>query len=225
MSKKKLEQYKEALTAKQIVEGINTARVNAQRLADDAALLLENKRYPSSVSLAVLSIEESGKKSILRSLALARNEKEIAEAWHDYRSHTKKNVIWPFLDLVKKGTRRLDDFSGLFDDKSEHPYLLDIIKQLGFYTDCLGKANWSVPNEVIDKSLAQSIVNIAKILALGHEVTEKEIELWIKYLKPVWKNRKELMEFALVKWHEEMQREGLALKGEDGMEKFIVDGL
>jgi AbiV family abortive infection protein len=225
MPKKKLEQYKGAMTAKQIVEGINAAKSNARHLASDAAILLKSNRYPTAVSLAALSIEESGKVSILRSLVLARNDKEIAETWREYRSHTRKNVMWPFLDLVRKGARRLDDFRELFEENSEHPYLLDNIKQLGFYTDCLGNAHWSVPEKVIDKDLSQAIVDIANILASDREVTEKEIELWIKHLKPVWKGSKELMELALVKWHQEMQREGLTPKGENDMEKFIVEGL
>jgi AbiV family abortive infection protein len=34
---------------------------NAQRLLDDARLLFEHGRYPTSLSIAVLSMEESGK--------------------------------------------------------------------------------------------------------------------------------------------------------------------
>jgi AbiV family abortive infection protein len=225
MAKRKLEQFKGSLTAKQIAKGINAAKANARRLANDAILLLESKRYPTAVSLAVLSIEESGKAPILRALALARNNKEIVETWREYRSHTKKNIMWPFLDLIRGGARKLDDFGSLFDSNSQHPYILDNIKQLGFYTDCLGKAHWSVPDEVVDKDLAQAIVNIAKILASGHEVTDKEIELWTKHLKPVWKRSKELMELALVEWHKEMQRESLVPKGQNDMERFIVEGL
>ncbi|MGM0985309.1 MAG: AbiV family abortive infection protein, partial [Pseudomonadota bacterium] len=45
-------------------------------------------------SLATLSIEESGKVSILRAMSLARDEKELKEEWRRYRSHTNKNVQW-----------------------------------------------------------------------------------------------------------------------------------
>lgn len=68
-----LPQYKSKLSAAEIAAGINAASTNANRLADDAELLLENDRYPSALSLAILSIEESGKVSILRTLALSRN--------------------------------------------------------------------------------------------------------------------------------------------------------
>ncbi len=65
----KLNQYRGTLTADQIAEGINCANRNAMRLVEDAKLLLANDRLPSACSLAVLSIEESGKASILRRIA------------------------------------------------------------------------------------------------------------------------------------------------------------
>lgn len=89
---KKLNGYKGTLTPQQIADGINAANKNANRLANDAKILLDANRDPSATSLAILSIEEGGKVSILRSLALAKDEKEILECWRDYRSHTKKNV-------------------------------------------------------------------------------------------------------------------------------------
>ena len=44
--------------------------------------------------------------------------------------------------------------SPLFDETSDHPFVLDNLKQLGFYTDCLGKATWALPWKVIDEDLA-----------------------------------------------------------------------
>jgi len=223
--KRKLEQYKGFLKPRQVAAGINAAITNAKRLADDAALLLESGRYPSALSLAVLSIEESGKVPILRSLALARNPEEIAEAWHEYRSHTRKNVMWMFLDLFAKGARRADDFNPLFYEESDHPFLLDMVKQVSFYTDCLGNAHWSLPSDVVDEDLSRSIVYIAQLLATKRQRTEREIELYVKHLKPVWKSHKELMEMALVQWYQEMQDEGLLPAGENEMERLILYGV
>ncbi len=56
MSRKKLSQYAGSLDAAQIAQGINAARRNARRLAEDAKLLLETARYPSATALAILSI-------------------------------------------------------------------------------------------------------------------------------------------------------------------------
>ena len=101
-----------------------------------------------------MAVEEAGKVSILRRLALAMTDIDVSDAWKEYRSHTAKNVLWMFPALVASGARKLEDFRPLFSQDSEHPYLLDQLKQIGFYTDCLGKANWSVTVEVIDEPLA-----------------------------------------------------------------------
>lgn len=225
MLKKRLAQYRGKLDPGQIAEGMNAARENAKRLVDAASLLLKQGDYALAASLSALSIEESGKLTILRSLALARNDKEVVECWREYRSHTKKNVMWPFLELFAKGARCLSEFAPLFDKEAEHPFLLDQVKQLGFYTDCLGKAHWSVPKAVIDEELAKILVNTARILAKGRTITRAEIDLWVKHIGPVWKGPKELMEHGLVQWYKEMQTQGLAEKGLNAMEEFILRGL
>lgn len=225
MMKKRLDQYKGRLTASQIAEGTNAALANAKRLRDAASLLLESQNYPLAASIAALAIEESGKVPILRSLAVARTDEEVALYWREYRSHTRKNVMWLLPQLVAQGARRLDDFRSLFEEDAEHPFLLDQVKQIGFYTDCLGNAHWSVPTKVIDAKLATLLVRTALVFARPKEVTVTEIELWIKHIGPVWKGPKELMEHALVQWYKEMQEKGLVEGEENAMEKFILYGV
>jgi len=223
---KKLNSYKGELSPEQIAEGINAANKNAYRLARDAEVLRDAGRFPSAASLAILSIEESGKVSILRKLALARNETELAESWRDYRSHTKKNVTWLMPQLFIKGARRLEDFLPLFDNASEHPYMLDQLKQIGFYTDCLGEAHWSIPETHIDEAIAKNLVQTADILSKPQkEVTALEIELWIKHMKPVWRTNMTAMKAALIDWDKDMVEHGLSEKGPNDMDKFINTGL
>ena len=224
MAKKRLNQFTGRLDASQIAAGMNAAMTNAQRLTDSATALLEKGDYPLAGSVASLAIEEAGKPSILRELAVARTQEEITKCWKAFRSHTKKNVTWILPQLVADGARRLDDFRPLFDDDAEHPHLLDQVKQLGFYTDCLGSGHWSTPIDVIDKGLASSLVAIARVMSRNKLFSEAEIELWIKHIGPVWRGRKELMEHALVQWFKEMQRAGLAEPGANAMEEFIVEG-
>lgn len=83
MRKRKLDAYQGRLSAAQIAAGMNAAENNARRLAEDAATLLGLGRFPTATALAILSIEEAGKVSILRELALARSEEELAAAWRD----------------------------------------------------------------------------------------------------------------------------------------------
>lgn len=221
MGDRRLNQYKGPLSPGQVAAGINAASANARRLVDDAERLLQAGRHPSAASLATLSIEESGKVSVLRELALARTDAEAAEAWRSYRSHTKKNVAWLFPSLVASGARNLEDFRPLFDSGSDHPFLLDQVKQIGFYTDCLGEVHWSTPQEVIDESLAGTLVRIARILARDRVVTVEEIELWVKYIGPVWKGPLEWMKKALAEWHAELVRRKLADGDAGDMTRFL----
>jgi AbiV family abortive infection protein len=225
MARKRLDAYKGRLTPVQIAQGINAATANAKRLLDDAVLLFEEKRFPLAASIAILSIEEAGKISILRALALAKDDRAVNDCWRDYRSHTKKNVTWLLPQLVSKGARKLDDFKSLFDETSDHPFILDQAKQLGFYTDCLGKSHWSIPNEAIDQQLAKILVHIAQIFVTERTTTSKEIELWIKHIGPVWMGDPASMKKALANWYTELQEAGLAPEGDNEMEKFIGPGL
>src|SRR2546430_11396188 len=164
MVTKRLDQFRGRLSPAEIAAGINAARCNAGRLAQDARLLLPQKRFPSACALSVLAIEEAGKASVLREIALARNDDELKGAWREYRSHTSKNRMWPIVEFVLKGAGILQDFAPMFRSDANHPLVLDQVKQLSFYTDCLGKAHWSAPEEVIDHALASMLVVTSELL-------------------------------------------------------------
>lgn len=184
---------------------MNVALRNARRLALDARRLLEAGSPPSAASLAALSIEKSGKMSILRGLVLAHSHSELRESWRDYRSHTKKNAAWILPHLAARGVSNLEGFRPIYDSKSNHPGLLDSVKQLGFYTDC----HRSEPAEVIDEGLAQSLVATAELLALEKTISAREVELWIEHLGPVWKGPMDWTKKAVENWHGAMVAEGL----------------
>jgi AbiV family abortive infection protein len=221
---KKLNMYHGKLLPADVAKGMTAGVRNARRLANDAITLLAAGSFPTAASLAILAIEEVGKASILRSIALAKNDAEIKDEWKAYRSHTRKNVAWILPTLAASGAQKLDDFRPLFDERSDHPYILDQLKQLGFYTDCLGSAHWANPTEVIDENLVRMLVSVADILAKDKEVSEKEIQLWIEHIGPVWKRDPELMKTALGNWYAAMQSAGLAPKGDNKMEQFIRYG-
>lgn len=222
---KKLDAYRGKLSAAEIAKGMTVAGHNARRLADDAAILLAAGRFPTAVSLAALAIGEAGKASILRALALAKNDAEIKDEWKAYRSHTSKNTTWLLPALAASDARKIDDFRPLFDQNSDHPFLLDQLKQLGFYTDCLGAGQWTVPVEVIDQDLARMLVNVADVMSKDKDVSEKEIELWIEHVGPVWKKDSAWMKKAVANWYASMQAVGLAPEGENKMEQFIRHGI
>jgi hypothetical protein len=134
--------------------------------------------------------------------------------------------MWVFIDLVARGARKLDDFAPIFDARSDHPEVLDQVKQLGFYTDRLGRAHWSCPGAVIDQGLAQALVRAATLLSSSTKtVTTREVELWIEHLGPVRNRHPSWRERALENWYEALQAEGLRPAGENDMSRFIRVGI
>ena len=221
---KKLDDYRGKLSSAQIADGMNAAVANARLLLEDAKFLLERMRYPTATSLAILAIEEDGKTALLRYLALSTTEAELLAAWKSYRSHTKKNLAWIMPELIKSGARTLDDLYVLVDKESEHPYLLDRVKQLGFYTDYLGDARLSIPVEIVDESLARRIVTTADVLvnARTSAYTTKEVDLWIENLGPAWGQDMPSIKEGIVRFYEAMQAHGLEPAGPNEMELFVT---
>jgi len=226
-SKKLLPQYDGPLSPRQAANGIAAAVANARALVEDAEALLEKRRWPRATALAVLAIEEAGKPTIIRSILLARDEKERREEWKAYRSHTKKNLAFILPELVGQGARSLDDLAPIFDPESNHGHVLDTLKQIGFYSEAGGDCNWSRPDNVINESLARSIVSAARLLASAGGAamsSEAELELWIKHLKPVWKSEAAFeVKQALAACYAEAEASGL-LQGKQTasrMTKFL----
>jgi AbiV family abortive infection protein len=181
-----IQTYRGKLSPKQIAEGMNAAARCAKRLYEDAETMLAAGRFPTACSLAILSIEEAGKMSVLRELSCATNKARLNVAWRRYGDHREKNVQWIIIELAMKGARTIEDLRPIFDRDSDHPDILNVIKQLGFYSDCYGNAHWSEPHEVIDEKLARSIVLAAKVLVPKHDTSEREIELWIEHVGRHW---------------------------------------
>lgn len=219
MKKGPLDHYRGRLLPAEIAAGINAAWANAHRLAVDARYLLSLKRYPSAAALAILAIEEAGKVPILRALPFARGDDGVKEVWRDYRDHRAKNGVWLVFDLLQKTGGRFDDVASAANKNGEHTALLDAIKKLSIYTECLGQREWSTPTEVATPELAAELVRVAETLARPKAVTAREIELWIEYVAPVWNSDK--MAAALVDWAMAMKQEGLPAPTALDLQKFL----
>lgn len=217
----RLSQCRSKLTPEQIAEGMTRALENAERLAKDAESLLKASSVPSAVALAILSIEESGKVPILRHMATAVEEKEWVELWKAYRTHTKKNTLWIFGELVQRGARALDDFLPLVNTDSDHPNVLDQLKQLSIYTDCFKDAKWSSPSQVDLNTLAPYLVKMAQILGKPKTVTVEEVQLWQKHLVPVKSAPMEMQKAAVAAWFQEMRTRGLSEASPDEFGAFL----
>jgi len=209
MADRKLKQYRSFLTTEQIAAGMTCAKRNAKRIAEDAQLLFDAERYPSALSLAILSLEESGKLIVLRKMATVTTEQECLDLWRDYRRHTAKHTLTLMPERISKGARRLIEFKECVDDSAQgEKETYDALKQLGFYTDCLGDAHWSIPTEVIDGKLAEMLVRFAASTSLQErETTPREIELWVMHMQTG------LTRPNLISWAKAMVAEGLQPEG------------
>ena len=58
--------------------------------------------------------------------------------------------MWIFPQLIAGGARSLEEFRELYDEDSDHPQLLDTIKQVALYTDCIAEDRWTSPDDAID---------------------------------------------------------------------------
>ena len=190
-------------------------------MADDAKLLLEHGRFPTAVSVAALSIEEAGKISVLRGLAFAPNEAVRKRAWKDYRSHRSKNPAWILPRLVAQGARSLDALRLAADPSGTHSLLLDQLKQLGLYTDCLEPGTWTEPQTAIDEALANELVSIADLMARERTFTRRELELWIEHMQPVYGAPLHEMKAALLRWYAAMREAGLSSDDDREVESFV----
>lgn len=218
-----LSPFRGNLTANEVAEGINAAIRNAKRLAADAKILLDAKRYPSAASMAALSVEESEKVSTLRAMCLSRSKSELMGAWKDYRTHHPKNTAWILSELVQKGARHLSEFKDATDVHGETVEVLDMLKQLGFYTDSYRKGFWTEPSTMIDATVARTLVEIAEGMCAKAEVSPREIELWVEHVGPAWLSRK--MPDALMRWAKAMEKEGLAKPPPSVLEKLPIEDL
>jgi AbiV family abortive infection protein len=221
-----LQEYRGKLSPKQIADGMCAALRNARRLVDDATLLFEAKRYSTALALAILAIEEAGKVSILRGFAMIDDVSELRGQWTRYRDHRSKNGAWIILEKAKSGAKTLNDLADVVDPKADHTQLINSIKQLALYTGCYGNAHWAEPDKIFDDDkLASVLIETARLLTTKDDPTEREIKIWIKHMKPVWKTSG--MSAAIVRFHTELYQEGLSSSTPEDVVKFIFgeDGL
>jgi AbiV family abortive infection protein len=217
--KSQLQPYAGPLTPAQVTEGISAAQANALRLLEDAKLLLDSKRFPSAVALAILSMEEQGKVIILKRLALVSEPGDVKLAWKEYRSHRSKNAGWIMPQLVAQGARTMASMAAAVDPEAEHTAVLDSVKQVSFYSDCLGNRHWSVPDQVIDEGMARSMIATAELMVKSRPVSLREVELWAEIVGPHY-NKPGMID-AVIRWQQAMVEEGLSKREAASLEAFI----
>lgn len=205
-----LQQYRGPLDARQLAEGMRAAIRNAQRLYEDACFMFDRSRYPTATALAILCLEEAGKVRILRFFPWARDETEMKEHWEGFRKHTAKTVdaarrAFPGnpMDIAREWKERgappltLEflqsvgrQLSANVAESRHLPWRFEWAKQLALYVDCLSRSGsagpvWSEPTLASDRERAQHYLEVARKVVPVHSVEDREVELWVKYLRQV----------------------------------------
>jgi len=220
---KSVKQYSGRLTVAQIAAGMNYCRDSAKRLLDAARTLYKAGDCATTVSLAVLAIEEVGKLPILRRMVTAVDEDEVHQCWKEFRSHCWKNGQ-ANLPLCIKSSVRLDDFRCTVE-KGESNQKLDDLKQIGLYVDCVDNADWMSPSEKITDEVAASMLQIASIVCgSDKETSVRELELWKETVGTCPHGALGEMKEQLFFWRHRMEEEGLEMV-DPGFEKFVREGV
>ena len=220
---KNIKQYSGRLTVAQIAAGMNHCRDSATRLLQAARTLYEAKDYATTVSLAVLAIEEAGKLPILRRMLTVADDAEMRQCWKEFRSHCLKNGQAKFPACVNS-TVGLDDLRCTVEVTQENQKL-DDLKQLGLYVDCAGDAEWVSPIESITGEIAAAMVLIAAIVcSAGGLTTVRELEIWQETVGACPYGPLSEMKNQIVRWRRRLEKEGLA-QPDPGFEKFVMSGV
>jgi hypothetical protein len=99
--------------------------------------------------------------------------------------------------------------------------VLDDLKQLCLYTDCIGAGKWITPLLVSAVEIAPYLLIMARVLANGSRVSEKELELWRQHLLPVKHASFEDNKRAVARWYADMRAHGLSAATEEEIESFL----
>lgn len=140
--------YNGPLTQEQVAEGVRLANENAVRLLNSARLLLQAGDAPTAMSLSILALEEHGKVDILNKIGNATSRDEIANGWTDYRKHISKTGSFMEVCAMFNGIVGEYEIRDFCENNTDLLPLVDLMKQLGFYTDCSGNCRWHDPRKI-----------------------------------------------------------------------------
>lgn len=212
-------QYSGRLTAVQAALAIRAARLNALDLVDSAEILLQLKRFAHSVTLSILSIEESAKRELVMNIFLGF-KRDIAPLWKAYRKHQAKTsklnftiegrVRANFPDMDPADARAIGELGPTPDD-------LEMAKQHALYSDCLQGPSGVVIQEPGDydwRHYAWERFCEARALAGAlRDYPPEELEIWLKHAKEAQYEGNDLKSM-LRPLHQELLESGFIKEGQ-----------
>ena len=210
--------FKGELNVEEAAIGLDLAIQNANRLLADAEILYAAESYASAITLAVLSIEEAGKAGVIRGILRAKDPVQLKKAWREFRSHNSKSILWIVPHMAMTGEpETFGDFAGL--STSNHPQVLDRVKQLATYTECLEGSMWADPKSIGGKDVAEYVLFSARFLAAQPAESQRGLELWLETVKHDAATVEEA-EDSMVELYARLQAEGLRPPGPNKVQKY-----
>jgi hypothetical protein len=155
------------LTAEGAERGIVAVRENAARLARDAKILFQARRYSSAALLATMALVEFSRISALLALPTAREEKEIRRSWNRFHDGIP-NFPW---SLCHGGRPAISD--------AETNQMLALIGAIGERVDYVGAGVWTEPAKLIGRPLAQALVDMAEQLC-ARPLDSGPLRVWME---------------------------------------------
>lgn len=158
--------YEGRLTQEQVAEGVRLAQENAARLLNATRLLLHSGYPPIAMALSVLAIEEHGKIAILQDIGNTTNADEIKDLWFQYHNHISKTTAFTECFAKMKGIVGEQEISEFCENNSDVLPLVDLMKQVGLYTDCSHNCHWHDPKK-LGYIIASAIFSSAEEAIIG----------------------------------------------------------
>jgi AbiV family abortive infection protein len=186
--KARTERYCGELTPAQAASGIAASMKNARQLVAEGDLLLKAGHHARAGSLGILALEEAGKAAVIMDILVASTPETLKAHWQRFRSHTAKVVFAEMTDVARtaiaQGRLQLPDFERIFNFDNPVPPRLDDLKQGGFYVDCTGAGDWTVPESRMSADLAEFIIGRARELSETKYpfTSEAELSVWKRHL-------------------------------------------
>ncbi len=211
------EPYCGPLSPNEVAKGTEVAASNARDLFRSAEVLFGLGHFAQSAALAILAIEEVQKVFILLDLLLAANEAETKRLWSEYRRHSPKQTRFSKWLRVKAHTEKKPssdtrEIEKLLSNPALGESVLELRKQLYFYTDNFQGSGWSLPSRSATRGDASKALAIVE-LVIAHTTlySAAELAIWRKHLvaidaKSSRDKRSALLEFAAELDHSGFQK-------------------
>ncbi len=175
--------YTGPLSDEALDAGVAALEDNAARLAHDARLMLLARRHPTASMLGAMSITELARISSLFDLAARDEGKVLARAWRRLRG---SDHAFPWLIFRDASFQvREDDLTRIVGSA------LRLVRGV----DCVEPGAWASPGDVVDRSLAEALVNTAGVLC-AQKIDLKAMRLWIDVVRSLPKSASDRRIFA-----------------------------